>query len=97
MLVAGLKGGVPTGNYKVKFRGFKPNTSSPFVEMEQDAFFEGTEDHGVTLGVPFLMLADEEGLYRIEVSFEGRVLTQITFRVILVAAPLMQQPPRSGA
>lgn len=97
LVVAFKGGGVATGNVKVKIRLFKPNALSPFVEMENDVFFEGGQDRGINILAPFLILADEEGLYWIDVVFEGRLVTRIPFRVILVAAPLVQRQNPPGA
>jgi hypothetical protein len=97
-LVISLKaGGVTTGSYKIKLRVFKPNTTAPAAEMEPEAFFEGGEDRGVNIVVPFLMLAEEDGVYWIDVLFENQLLTKIPFRVILVANPTQPSKPQPGA
>jgi hypothetical protein len=97
-LVTGFKGGnVPTGSYKLKLRVFKPDASAPFIEMENDTFFQGPPDTGVTVGTPLLLGADEEGLYWIDVIFVDRMITRVPFRVIFVAAPSIQTPPKPGA
>ena len=90
-------GGLAPGNYKIKLLFYKPNTSDPSGVMEREFFFEGGQDKGVNLIVPLLMLADEEGLFWIEVMFEGVLMTRIPFRVIFLSVPLPQPPPTPGA
>src|ERR1039458_906350 len=98
MMVISLKsGGVSTGNYKLKIRVFKPNAQSPVVEMENDAFFEGGQERGVTIMTPFLILPDEEGLFWIDVLFENNRITRMPFRVIFATAPSVQGPVQPPA
>jgi hypothetical protein len=90
-------GGVPTGNYQVKIRIFKPDATTPAMEISNDAFFEGGEDRGVNIVSPLILLADEEGVYSIEVRFMDKLITRVPFRVILVASPVVPiQPPTPG-
>lgn len=88
------KGGVPTGNYPMKIRIFKPDTTEPVMEMENSAFFDGDQDRGLNILSPFMMLADEEGVFWIDVLFQNQRLTRIPFRVILATVPSVQ---RQGA
>jgi hypothetical protein len=97
LVIAFKGGGIGPGNFKIKLRLFKPNTSSPLVQMENEAFFEGGQEVGVNVVAPFLILADEEGLYWIDVLFEDRLVTRIPFRVIFAAVPTVQQQPPAGA
>jgi len=86
------QGDVPTGNYRIAFRVFKPNAMSHMAEMQNSAFFEGGPDRGVSVVAPFLMAADEEGLYWIDVLFEDVRVTRMPFRVIFANAPSVQVP-----
>ncbi len=97
-LVTAFKGGgVPTGTYKIKVRVFKPEATTPFIEVENDAFFQGPPDMGVTIGTPLLLAGDEEGLYWIDVFFMDQLATRVPFRVIFVTVPSIQMPPQTGA
>jgi hypothetical protein len=96
VIMVGLKGGgIPSGSYRVNLRVLKPNEFRPVFEIENDVFFNGLPEHGVTIGTPLLMLADEEGLYWVELRFIDRMITRIPFRVTLVAVPTIQpgHPP----
>ena len=91
-------GGLPPGNYLVKIRVFKPSTSSPAVEMGNDVFFDGGQDRGMNIVIPFMLLAEEDGLYWIEILFAERLFTRIPFRVILAAAQAIPvRPSPAGA
>lgn len=98
ILVTGFKGGdVPTGSYKITVRAFKPGATAPFMEVANDAFFPGTPDTGVTIGTPLLLVADEEGLWWVDVLFMEQIITRVPFRIILSAAPSIQMSPMTGA
>ena len=67
------------------------------MQKENEAFIEGGQEQGVNIVTPFLMLADEEGLYWFEILFEGRgVITRIPFRVIFATAQTIQLPTQEG-
>jgi hypothetical protein len=95
-LVTALKGGaVPTGNYKIKSRLYKPDATVPLIEAENDAFFPGLPEAGVTIETPLLFLADEEGLYWVDVMFMEQLITRVPFRVIFATVqttPIQQRP-----
>lgn len=99
MLVASFKsGGLPTGNYKIKIRINRPDpVAPPLMEMENELFVEGGQDHGFALINPVVMSLDAEGLYWIDVFFEGGMVTRIPFRVLLVSTPGTPAPPQTGA
>jgi hypothetical protein len=64
------------------------------VEIENPAFFEGGPDQGANIVAPLLVIADEEGLWWIDVLFEDRLITRVPFRVIFATAPMpIVQPP----
>jgi hypothetical protein len=95
MLAISLKaGGVGTGTYNIKIRLYKPNASVPSVDISSDVFFEGGQDRGVNIVHPLVLLADEEGLFWIDVLFEDAVLTRMPLRVIFVTMPAIQAPPQ---
>lgn len=100
MVVAAFKaGGIGTGKFRIKFRIYKPNSETPMGEMENEAFFEGGKDQGVTVANPLVFIPDEEGLYWVDVLFEDRLITRIPLRVIFAAVqmiPLPQQPHQPG-
>jgi hypothetical protein len=99
MLVVSIKpGGIGTGKYKVQLRMYKPNAQTHSGQIENDVFFPGGQDQGVNIVNPMLFVADEEGLYWIDVLFEGRVLTRVPFRVLFATVPAIQQirPPIGG-
>ena len=94
MLVVSLKaGGFGTGNYKIKMSIFKPDAQTPIAGIENRAFFEGGPDHGANIVSPLLLLADEEGLWWIDVLFEDRLITRVPLRVIFAEVPAL--PPHS--
>lgn len=86
------KGGVPTGNYPIKLRVFKPDTQTHSVEMENRAFLDGDQDRGVNILMPFVIIPDEEGVFWIDVMFQEQRVTRIPFRVIFATAPSIQGP-----
>ncbi len=95
-LVTALKGGsVPTGNYKIKSRLFKPDANVALIETENDAFFPGIPEAGVTIGTPLLFLADEEGLYWVDVIFMEQVVSRVPFRVIFATVQTIPPPPHA--
>jgi hypothetical protein len=96
MLIVSFKGGdVPTGSYKIKIRALKPG-EIPFMEVENDVFFQGVPDVGVTIGTPILFIPEEEGLYWIDVLFMEQQVTRVPFRVIFAGAPSIQMSPQAG-
>jgi hypothetical protein len=97
MMVIGFKaGGIGTGKCTVKIRMFKPSSAAPAGEMENEVFFEGGQDQGVTIANPFILVPDEEGLYWIEILVFEKVATRVPFRVIFAALPTIQVHPPTG-
>ena len=53
---------------------------------------EGGQDQGVVIANPLFLIADEEGLYWIDVLFEDSLITRVPLRVIFAALQTMQLP-----
>jgi hypothetical protein len=92
-IVVGMKAGsVPSGKYKVTLRIRKPDESQ-MAELSNEVFFEGGQDRGVVIGLPFAMVPDEEGLYWIDVYFVDRLLSRIPARVLFQSMLAVSQQP----
>jgi hypothetical protein len=101
MAVASFKcGDLPTGHYKIKLRLNRPDPlAPPMIDVENDIFVEGGADHGFAVVSPLVLNLDSEGLYWFDVYFEGRMVTRVPIRVLLVSMPSagMQPGPPLGA
>lgn len=96
MLVIAFKaGGLPTGTYNITIRLYKPSApSTPASVISREAFIEAGEDRGINLVSPLVLLADEEGVFWIEVLFQEAVITRAPLRVIFATVPPIQVTPR---
>ena len=81
-IVVSMKAGsLGSGSYRVKVRVMKPDGDS-FMENEVPIFFEGGEDQGPLIVMPTIFNVKEQGLYWIDVLFEGALMSRIPFRVL---------------
>jgi hypothetical protein len=95
VIVVGFKAGsLPGGKYKVILRVKKPDESQ-IAEMTNEVFFEGGQDRGLVVGLPFVMVPDEEGVYWIDVFFMEQMATRIPVRVIFQSMPAIPSQPGS--
>ena len=85
-----------SGKIAIKIRLYKPNAVTPIADLDNEAFFEGSQDSGVNIITPFVLVADEEGLYWIDVLFVDDVITRIPLRVIFATIPAQQLQAHPG-
>jgi hypothetical protein len=63
------------------------------IDVENDVFVEGGLDRGFAIASPLVLNLDTEGLYWFDVFFEGRMVTRVPLRVLLVSMPSVGTPP----
>ena len=85
-------GGLGTGKYTATLQVRKPNGEA-YPATEHPLLFDGGEDRGAAIINPFGFIAPEEGLYWIDVNFEGATLTRIAIRFVYHRMGQMFQPP----
>jgi hypothetical protein len=91
-LVVMLKaGGIGGGKYGIQIKGNSP-TGKPMPENRQSVFLNGSDDNGVMLAMPIMLMAPEEGLYWFDVCFEEMLLTRVPLRVLYQQAVAVQFP-----
>jgi len=79
-LVLCLKSGEMRGKGTLRLTPVTPSGKSlPYAETT--ALFEGDE-RGNALIAPLAVVAEEEGLYWMEIALDGQLLTRIPFRVM---------------
>ena len=91
--VCGLDLWVPRELQHKKPQLFKPDSHAPTIEIEREAFLRNAR-HWSQHRNPILMSADEEGLYWIDVLFEGSA-SRVPLRVIFATVPTVRQPSAS--
>lgn len=91
-LVVILKAGDLTASqYKLSVTLTKPD-GSELPSQDTEAFFQGSEDNGVSLVVPILIPNPDEGLHWFNVQFEDQLLTRVPMRVLYQRIQLAQIP-----
>lgn len=81
-LVIGLKAGsLGSGKYNIRVKLNRPD-GSEMQDNTHSVFFNGSDDNGVLLGSPTLIVSPEEGLYWFDIYFEDALMTRIPMRVI---------------
>jgi hypothetical protein len=79
-LVLSLRAGEMRGKYTVRVTPTSP-TGKVLPHLEFPVFFEG-EERGFVTALPLNVVAEEEGLYWLDITLEGAVLTRMPFRVM---------------
>lgn len=87
-LAVSFKAGSAKGKHRIKIRVNKPNNGGTLAESEVPVYFEGAEEHGVLVGMPMMLVIQEEGLYWIDVRFEDALVTRIPLRVLYQQAQM---------
>jgi hypothetical protein len=94
ILVISLKAGsLGAGKYNIRIKLNKPD-GSEMQDNTHSVFFNGSDDNGVLLGSPTLIVAPDEGLYWFDVYFEDALMTRIPMRVIHQQVALPPQFPQ---
>jgi len=96
-LVLVLKAGEMRGKAVIRITPITP-VGKELPHAETTVLFEGDE-RGAALIAPLGVIAEEEGLYWLDVSINGTVLTRVPFRVMYQKAQLppgMQIPPQNN-
>ena len=97
-LVVSLKAGsLGAGKYSIRVKQNKPDGSEG-LDTTHPVFLNGSDDNGILLGIPMVIVAPEEGLWWFDIYFEGMLMTRIPMRVLHQQVPLppLPQPPARG-
>lgn len=95
-LVLSLKSGEMNGKYEIEVTPKGPSGET-LPGFKVGALFEGHE-RGCVVITPLGVIATEEGLYWLDISVQGQLVTRIPFRVMYqkIVVPGMFPPPSNG-
>ena len=91
-ILISFKSGFLRGKQKISVRPKSP-VGADLPAMEFPVLFEGDDDRGINLGAMTNFVANEEGLYWIDVYLAEELITRMPLRVIYQRTPL---PTASG-